>query len=58
MGLRVKERWGVMKNRECAYCGAYNEDCEKYCAACGKTLPDYPDYEDDDEEAIGYNGDF
>ena len=47
-----------MKNRECAYCGAYNEDYEECCVVCGKTLPDYPDYEDNDEEAIGYNGDF
>ena len=37
-----------MKNRECAYCGAYNEDYEKHCVVCGKTLTDYPDYEDND----------
>ena len=39
-----------MKNRECAYCGAYNEDYEKHCAECGKTLPDYPDYDDEVKE--------
>jgi len=43
-----------MKNKECAYCGAYNEDCEEYCVVCRKTLLDY---DEDDEEISEHNED-